>query len=224
MRLNIPDTTIRTMPEFKDRRNAPPRGATSFASQLAGLIGPSTAASVRVPAPAATTRVDVATRPQESDSSDKDAVLASASFADQLPNQVQERKLILRRADMMLDIPYVWGGDTLKGLDCSSYISRAWNVSRQTTDSLSKVADPIPREDLRAGDALNLPTWKDPERYGHMRMFDRWANEEKTKVWVYEETSNPGRSVHRVIDYDSRYQPMRLRTLSQRDSLPAASA
>ena len=224
MRLNIPDTTVRAMPEFKDRRTSPPRGATSFASQLAGLIGPPPAPVVKAPVPAAPRLPAAATRPTDTDPGDKDSVLASASFADQLPAQVQERKLILRRADMMLDIPYVWGGDTLKGLDCSSYVSRAWNVSRQTTDTLSKVADAIPKEELRAGDALNLPTWKDPGRYGHVRMFDRWANEDKTKVWVYEETSQPGRSVHHVIDYDSRYQPMRLRTLGQRDTPPAASA
>lgn len=113
----------------------------------------------------------------------------------------------------MLGIPYVWGGDTLKGLDCSSYLSRAWGVPRQTTDTLSRVADPIPKDELQPGDAMNMPTWRDPEGYGHVRIFEKWANPERTKVWVYEETAEVGKVVHRVIDYNDRYQPMRLRSL-----------
>ncbi len=217
MSLNIADSTVRSMPEFKDRRNAPPRGVTSFASQLATLTGPAVT-SVRDPSLPVSRRPERSRATEGQDTSDKDVVFASASFADQTPSQTQERQLILRRADMMLEIPYVWGGDTLKGLDCSSYLSRAWDVPRQTTDTLSKVADTILKEDLRAGDALNLTTGKDPGRYGHVRMFDRWANAEKSRMWVYEETSNPGRSVHQVIDYDARYQPMRLRALGQKDN------
>ena len=42
----------------------------------------------------------------------------------------------------------------------------------------------------------------DPEGYGHIRMFEAWANEAHTLVWVYEET--PPRAVHRVVVYDDR--------------------
>jgi cell wall-associated NlpC family hydrolase len=125
-----------------------------------------------------------------------------------------ERAELLRRAHGLLGIPYVWGGDTPKGLDCSSFVSRVWGVTRQTTDTLSTVADPIAKDELRAGDVMNLPTGKDPEGLGHVRMFDRWADPAKTKMLVYEETSDPGQAVHRVLDYDARYQPMRLRGLA----------
>ncbi|TAK21171.1 MAG: hypothetical protein EPO26_14635 [Chloroflexota bacterium] len=124
------------------------------------------------------------------------------------------RAEILTRAEALLGVPYVWGGDSTRGLDCSSFLSRTWNVPRQTTDTLARVADPITKDQLRPGDALNLPTWRDPERYGHVRLFDRWANPEKTRVWVYEETADTGMAVHRVIDYDARYQPMRARHLA----------
>lgn len=117
------------------------------------------------------------------------------------------RSEILRNAQQFLNVPYVWGGTSPSGLDCSAFVSRAWGVSRQTTDTLSSVARPIGKEDLRPGDALNLITARDADGAGHVRLFDRWANAEHTKMWVYEET--PPRSVHHVIDWDPAYQPMR---------------
>jgi cell wall-associated NlpC family hydrolase len=123
------------------------------------------------------------------------------------------RQEILERAGRLLGVPYVWGGNTSKGLDCSSYVSRVWGVGRQTTDTLSRVAENIDKDELRAGDAMNLPTWKDPNGYGHVRLFDRWADAARTRMWVYEETADTGNAVHRVMPYDARYQPMRLRGL-----------
>jgi hypothetical protein len=114
---------------------------------------------------------------------------------------------IISRAESLLNVPYAWGGNSTSGLDCSAYLSRAWGVSRQTTDSLSQVASRIAKDELQAGDALNLTSAADPEGDGHVRLFDRWANPEHTKMWVYEET--PPRSVHHVINWDPAYQPMR---------------
>ena len=117
------------------------------------------------------------------------------------------RSEIVANAEKLLNIPYIWGGVNPSGLDCSAFISKAWGVSRQTTDTLSSVSHPIAKDELQAGDALNLTTGRDPEGDGHVRMFDRWANAEHTKMYVYEET--PPKSIHHVIDWDSKYQPMR---------------
>jgi cell wall-associated NlpC family hydrolase len=117
------------------------------------------------------------------------------------------RSEILQNAEQLMGVPYVWGGTSPSGLDCSAFVSRVWGVSRQTTDTLSSVAGPIAKEELQAGDALNLTTGRDPDGAGHVRLFDRWANPEHTKMWVYEET--PPRSVHHVINWDPAYQPMR---------------
>jgi cell wall-associated NlpC family hydrolase len=114
---------------------------------------------------------------------------------------------ILANAQQLLNVPYVWGGTSASGLDCSAFVSKAWGVGRLTTDNLSTVSQAVSKDDLQAGDALNLTTGKDPEGDGHVRMFDKWANPEKTKLWVYEET--PPRSVHHVINWDAKYQPMR---------------
>jgi cell wall-associated NlpC family hydrolase len=117
------------------------------------------------------------------------------------------RSEILRSAQELMNVPYVWGGTSATGLDCSAFVSKAWGIARHTTDSLSSVAQAISKEELETGDALNLTTGKDPDGTGHVRLFDRWANAEHTKMYVYEET--PPRSVHHVINWDANYQPMR---------------
>lgn len=135
----------------------------------------------------------------------------------------EARLEILTRAKALLGTPYVWGGNSPnRSMDCSSYVSWAWGVARYSTDSLWQVSHEIGKEDLRPGDAMNLTTGRDPQRYGHIRIFEAWANEAHTLVWVYEET--PPRAVHRVIAYDARYQPIRLNGLSSAGPVPLVVA
>jgi len=120
---------------------------------------------------------------------------------------------IITRAAALLNIPYVWGGNsTRNGMDCSAWLSRVWGVDRFSTDSIWQVSFPISKSQLLPGDAVNLTTGRDPRRLGHIRLFEAWANAAHTVMWVYEET--PPRSVHRVVVYDDRYQPIRLAGLS----------
>jgi len=190
---------VRTLPAFKPRRETPPR-LLSFADQLGGRLR----------------RDGTGSGVDKAGASGAMAALDPADLtgAGLNPPLTPERRELLDRAKSLLGIPYVWGGDSPRGLDCSAFVSRVWGVPRQTTDTLGKVADPITKDELQAGDAMNLPTWKDPERFGHVRLFDRWADQNKTKMWVYEETEDGiGKAVHRVVDYDPRYEPMRLREL-----------
>ncbi len=130
-----------------------------------------------------------------------------------LDQTAQLRQHILSRAASLLGLRYVWGGNsTTAGMDCSAYVSWVWSASRFSTDSIWQVSFHISKNELRPGDALNLTTGRDPERRGHIRLFEAWANAERTLMWVYEET--PPRVVHRVIVYDDRYQPIRLSGLS----------
>jgi len=117
------------------------------------------------------------------------------------------RAEILSNAQGLMNVPYVWGGTASSGLDCSAFVSKVWGVARQTTETLGSVAQPIARDDLQAGDALNLTMARDPDGDGHVRLFDRWANPEHTRMYVYEET--PPRSVHHELSWDPKYQPMR---------------
>ena len=130
------------------------------------------------------------------------------------PDQtVALRDAMLERAASLLGLRYVWGGNsTRNGMDCSAYVSWVWGVPRYTTDSIWNVSFPISKAELRPGDALNLTIGRDPRRLGHIRLFEAWANAEHSAMWVFEET--PPRSVHRVVAYDDRYQPIRLAGLS----------
>ena len=134
------------------------------------------------------------------------ATYNSAMLAGDGPPPVS-RSDILANAQQLMGVPYVWGGNNASGLDCSAFVSKVWGVGRQTTDTLSKVAQPIAKDELQAGDALNLTTGKDPGGEGHVRLFERWANPERTRMYVYEET--PPRSIHHVINWDASYTPMR---------------
>src|SRR5262245_22344166 len=128
-----------------------------------------------------------------------------------------ERGAIRARAQSYVGTPYLWGGADKQGIDCSAFISRAWGTARQTTDTLSSVADPIPKEELTPGDALNLTTAQDPRGYGHVRMFDGWADANRTQMYVYESSTATGGVARRVIPYDAAYTPMRLRGLGAAD-------
>ena len=133
------------------------------------------------------------------------------------------RQTILARAATLLSTPYVWGGNTAnRAMDCSAYVSMAWGVARYTTESIGWVSAPISKQDLRSGDAMNLTMGRDPQGYGHIRLFEAWANEAHTLVWVFEET--PPRAVHRVVVYDDRYQPIRLEGLSNAGLAPLVPA
>jgi cell wall-associated NlpC family hydrolase len=223
------DGSRRGMPEFRERRTAPPTVVTSFAAQLgarqaaapprvvsrlasrpaAGKAGRGLTSTFDLEDPGLRTSGGTRTggaRPTAGRPAGLALVAPSAGG-------VTTRTKILSQANRLLGVPYVWGGDQSSGMDCSAWVSRVWGVPRQSTDTLQNVADPISKDALKAGDALNLPTWEDPSGHGHVRLFDRWADASKTRMWVYEETADPGRSVHHVIAWDGRYQPMRLRGL-----------
>jgi len=175
-----------------------PAVLAAMASLRADQVGPNGPVAQLPPAPVAVAEPEPA---------------AEAAAAEPPPDPSAARRAdILERARSLLGLPYVWGGNsTSGGMDCSSYVSWTWRVGRYTTDSLGSVSHFIGKDELRPGDIMNLPTWNDPARYGHVRMFVAWANEARSLVWVYEQT--PPRVMYRVIAYDARYQPMRLNGL-----------
>ena len=111
---------------------------------------------------------------------------------------------VLKSAEQYIGVPYVWGGFSAAGFDCSGYISKIWDIPRRTTDSIGDMVKPISRDELLPGDALNKPT---SGEIGHIRLFDKWATADKALMWVYEETEP--QVMHRVVPYDPRYTPVR---------------
>jgi hypothetical protein len=111
---------------------------------------------------------------------------------------------ILKGAEQYLRVPYVYGGFSPSGFDCSGYVSTVWRIPRRTTDTIGDVVRPIGKNDLLPGDGLNYPL---AGKTGHIRIFDKWATADKALVWVYEATEPE--VMHRVVPYDPRYVPVR---------------
>lgn len=129
----------------------------------------------------------------------------AATLAPRMP----ERQAILERATTMLGTPYLWGGNSDDGLDCSAFVSKAWATTRRhTTDSLPWVATMIGKDELLPGDVLDLQTWEHAAGYGHVRIFAAWADAARTKMWTFEERYPQG-AIYHVVSYDDHYTPLR---------------
>ena len=112
----------------------------------------------------------------------------------------------LEGAERYLGIPYIYGGNNPRvGLDCSSYVSLAWGIPRQSTDTIHNYSYEIGKRELMPGDALNLPF---VGRRSHIRIFAGWATEDRAMAWMYECARGRG-SVYRVIGYNDEYTPIR---------------
>ena len=113
---------------------------------------------------------------------------------------------VIQQAKRYLGLAYKYGGiDPTRGLDCSAYVSLAWGIPRQTTDTIGDWATRISKADLLPGDAMNLAF---DGRADHIRLFDGWATADQKIMWVYEAAWGFGVS-HHVVGYDDRYQPIR---------------
>ncbi len=89
------------------------------------------------------------------------------------------------------------------GIDCSAMVSRCWEISRQSTRTLPNYSTEIARNELIAGDILNVPG-------SHVRLFDQRAAD--GRPIVYEASGSATRCVHRTVDW-SDYTPRRFNQL-----------
>lgn len=89
------------------------------------------------------------------------------------------------------------------GIDCSAFVSRCWEISRQSTRTLPNYSTEIARTDLISGDILNKPG-------SHVRLFDKRAAD--GRPIVYEASGSATKCVYRAVDW-SDYAPMRFNEL-----------
>lgn len=89
------------------------------------------------------------------------------------------------------------------GIDCSAFVSRCWEISRQSTRTLPNCSTEIARTDLLVGDILNKPG-------SHVRLFDKRATD--GRPIVYEASGSATRCVHRPVDWGD-YTPRRFNDL-----------
>ncbi len=89
------------------------------------------------------------------------------------------------------------------GIDCSAFVSRCWEISRQSTRTLPNFSTEVARTDLLSGDILNKPA-------SHVRLFDKRAAD--GRPIVYEASGSATKCVYRAVDW-SDYTPMRFNDL-----------
>ncbi|MFE1554866.1 FG-GAP repeat domain-containing protein [Streptomyces sp. NPDC058734] len=112
------------------------------------------------------------------------------------------RSQVIARARSWVGIGLVYGGGRYHGgyrQDCSGYVSMAWDLDDSlTTDAFEPrgTVYSIGKSDLKAGDAL---LDNDPGADGHVVLFEKWANGDKTQYWGFDFT--PSGVHHRVYDY-----------------------
>ena len=97
------------------------------------------------------------------------------------------------------------------GVDCSGFVLRAWSWSggRYTTSSLSNIATPIPKDQLRPGDILN-------DAGSHVRMFLAWRNGGQNVEFIESSTSCGG-VCRRILPWSkfSGYVPLRFNYMTE---------
>ena len=82
--------------------------------------------------------------------------------------------------------------------DCSGFVSMAWALgSSYSTWTLPRVAHPLTKAGLRRGDIL---LHRPASGYGHVVIFDRWANRAHSAYVAYEQTPGTG-DKHHTLPY-----------------------
>ena len=110
--------------------------------------------------------------------------------------------------------------DTGYRLDCSGYLSMVWGLEPPglTTVELPDVCLRIGRTELLPGDALMVGGPGTSGDAGHAILFEAWADEDRGRVSVFEQTGSHG-TVHRVIEYPAApYLAYRFRDLHVDDA------
>ncbi|AHG01801.1 hypothetical protein HALLA_00490 (plasmid) [Halostagnicola larsenii XH-48] len=79
------------------------------------------------------------------------------------PDSVPTTGTIIENAEYYLgtDTPYLWGGMTTEGIDCSGFVWMAYRIAGITlprdSDQQQKIGKQVDRDDLREGDLLCFP-------------------------------------------------------------------
>ncbi|BAE86317.1 C40 family peptidase [Desulfitobacterium hafniense] len=76
-----------------------------------------------------------------------------------------EVEKLLNRANSLIGVPYLWGGTTPKGFDCSGFVGYVFKASGislpRTSFDMYKVGTPVKRDELKPGDLVFFSTYTD---------------------------------------------------------------
>jgi peptidoglycan endopeptidase LytE len=86
-----------------------------------------------------------------------------ADAGGKLPGDEPLKDRVLRVAERMISIPYRWGGQTLKGLDCSAYVQKVFNLLQldlpRSARAQFREGEKVEKSELSAGDLVFFRTY-----------------------------------------------------------------
>ncbi|MGW6782518.1 FG-GAP-like repeat-containing protein [Streptomyces sp. NPDC054987] len=216
-------------------RHLPRTRHAAVAALIAGAVAAGTVVAVdsaAVAAPAAVTAELPANpdfgSPGQGEEETADGEFRASTFAATAAAPRITRSSVIARAKSWVGIGLKYAGGGRHGgyrTDCSGYVSMAWDLDFQpvtNTFAARGVTEPITKSELRAGDAL---LDDDPGSSGHIVLFEKWANSERTKYWGFDFT--PSGVHHRVYDYPyypgyGPYAPVRYKNIADDVTAPPA--
>ncbi|APU40827.1 FG-GAP repeat domain-containing protein [Streptomyces sp. TN58] len=216
-------------------RHLPRTRHAAVAALIAGAVAAGTVVAVdsaAVAAPAAVTAELPANpdfgSPGQGEEETADGEFRASTFAATAAAPRITRSSVIARAKSWVGIGLKYAGGGRHGgyrTDCSGYVSMAWDLDFQpvtNTFAARGVTEPITKSELRAGDAL---LDDDPGSSGHIVLFEKWANSERTKYWGFDFT--PSGVHHRVYDYPyypgyGPYAPVRYKNVADDVTAPPA--
>lgn len=126
---------------------------------------------------------------------------------------------ILEKAQTYLGTPYVYGGESPRGFDCSGFVYFLYkdylSSWPRATRGQSSMGEPVPRSGLKPGDLTFWATGSDPNRVTHVSIY--LGNDSV----IHALSEGPRRGIA-VSDMNSRY--WKNKYLFSRRVLPAAAA
>lgn len=94
----------------------------------------------------------------------KTVTVAEPKAAQQVSRGSSEVDNLIKRAMSLQGVPYLWGGTTRKGFDCSGFVQYVFKASGVTLPRTSfeqfKVGTPVSRDQLKPGDLVFFSTYK----------------------------------------------------------------
>lgn len=92
--------------------------------------------------------------------------------------------------------------------DCSGFASYCLNLRYSSgaplsydSSTITKVLEPITKEELQPGDIINRSRLYPGAAYGHAIVFVGWADPDHDHYWSYEESGGSGGAVMRLVPY-----------------------